>query len=540
MSIAVSLSTSRVRHYPGTPAGRRWRLDIAVALNEQFSFQVCLRAEGDDPTHVAVRADAPRGWSVRVRRVGYVPVPHFNTSVVREPSELEGIGHVPGFVPDPLLDEDTFLLPPRETHAFWVTVRPGPGATPGAHRVSVAVVPGNGRAIAAEAMIQLHPVRLHKRRGFTITHWFYADALLDWYGLQPFERRFWPLCESYMRNYAAHGCDMIYVPVFTPPLDGVKRPTQLLRLTRKSRGRYAFGWRDVKRWVDTAKRAGISRFEWTHPFTQWGCRHAIRIYEGQGNDEVLLWPAETGATSDAYREFLSQYLPQLHRFLRREGILGESVFHVSDEPHTDEDRRNYAAARAMLKELAPWMKVMDALTDIEYGRRGLTDMPVPSIKTALDFVTEGIPSWCYYCCGPRGRFLNRLLDTPLPKIAMHGMLFYRWPFRGFLHWGYNYWHRCGTRELIDPYQVQDAHNWPGWAYGDPFVVYPGRDGPIDSLRWEVFAEGLQDYQLLQTLGVARDDPLLRPIRSFRDFPKTVAWRQRVRQDLLNRAPSGAD
>ncbi len=537
MSTAVWLSSSCVRHYPGTPAGRRRRFSIAAALNEQFSFQVCLRTEDPVPVNVAVRTEAPRGWTARVRRVGYVPVSHFNTQVVREPSELDGIGHVPGYVPDPLLDEDAFLLPPKETHAFRVTVSPGCAAAPGAHRVAVEVVADSGRTTTAEVTAQLYDVRLRKRRGFTITHWFYADAILDRYGLRPFERRFWPVCETYMRNYAAHGCDMIYVPVFTPPLDGVKRPTQLLRVSPRPAGRYAFDWRDVKRWVDAAKRAGISRFEWAHPFTQWGCRHAIRIYEGQGTDEALLWPPDTGATSSTYREFLSQYLPRLHRFLSREGILEKSAFHVSDEPHTDNDRGNYAAARAMLKELAPWMKVMDALTDIEYGRSKLTDMPVPSIKTALDFVAEGIPSWCYYCCGPRGRFLNRLIDTPLPKIAMHGMLFYRWPFKGFLHWGYNYWYRCGTRELIDPYQVQDAHNWPGWAHGDPFVVYPGPHGPIDSLRWEVYAESLQDYRLLQTLGVDRDDPLLRPLRSFSDFPKTIAWRRRVRHDLLNRAAS---
>jgi len=537
MSVAVWLSSSCVRHCPGTPAGRRRRFEIAAALNEQFSFQVCLRSESDEPVNVVARAEVPRGWTARVRRVGYVPVPHFNTQIVREPSELDGIGHVPGYVPDPLLDAETCLLPPKETHAFWVTVRPGRAAVPGPHRVPVAVTPEGRRPVTAEVTAQLYDLRLRKRRGFTITHWFYADAILDWYGLRPFERRFWLLCETYMRNYAAHGCDMIYVPVFTPPLDGVKRPTQLLRVSRKSGGRYSFGWRDVKRWVDAAKRAGISRFEWTHPFTQWGCRHAIRVYEGQGLDETLIWPPETGATSATYREFLSQYLPQLHRFLQREGILAKSAFHVSDEPHTDDDRDHYAAARAMLKELAPWMKVMDALTDIEYGRRKLTDMPVPSIRTALDFVAEGIPSWCYYCCGPRGRFLNRLIDTPLPKIAMHGMLFYRWPFKGFLHWGYNYWYRCGTRELVDPYHVQDAHNWPGWAYGDPFVVYPGPHGPIDSLRWEVYAESLQDYRLLQTLGVDRDDPLLRPLRSFSDFPKTIAWRRRVRHDLLSRAAS---
>jgi hypothetical protein len=178
------------------------------------------------------------------------------------------------------------------------------------------------------------------------------------------------------------------------------------------------------------------------------------------------------------------------------------------------------------------------LTDIEYARQGLTDMPIPSISTAIDFVAAGIPCWCYYCCGPRGRFLNRLLDTPLAKIAMHGMLFYRWPFQGFLHWGYNYWYRSQTRQLIDPYVVQDGGAWErGWAYGDTFLVYPGPDGPVDSMRWEVLSECLQDYRLLQTLAVSRGDDLLAPLQSFTDFPKDEGWRDRTRRRLLGQGSS---
>ena len=63
-----------------------------------------------------------RNWSVRVRRVGYVPVRHHNTDTPAE--ELDGLGDIPGYVPDPLFDEQTLKLPPGETHAFWFTVSP--------------------------------------------------------------------------------------------------------------------------------------------------------------------------------------------------------------------------------------------------------------------------------------------------------------------------------------------------------------------------------------------------------------------------------
>jgi len=543
MQIVSWIAPSTVRLYPRTAPSRGPAPGFDVAANEQFSFQVAVRSEEAEPQRVRVEARGPSGWTVRVRRVGYVPLAHFNTPAGASDDDLEGRGQVPGYVPDPLFDEDNVLLAAAETHAFWITVRPG-GAAPGRHAIRVTVLPERGRPRSHAVRGRVRDLVLAGRRDFSVTHWFYNDALIDWYRTDLFDARFWKILPRYVRDVVEHGQDTLYVPVFTPPLDGVKRPSQLLGVTRAGRGRYRFDWRDVERYVALARRGGVERFEWCHPFTQWGAAHAIRVYEGQGRGEKRLWPPGTGATSPAYRAFLSQYLPELHGFLAKRRILDRSFFHVSDEPHSAEHLVNYRKARAALRELAPWMKVMDALSEIRFAREGLTDMPVPTTGAALDFVKEGFPCWCYYCCVPRGAFVNRLLDTPLAKIAMHGMLFYRWAVQGFLHWGYNYWYKSQTRTLIDPFTVQDGLSWPGWASGDPFVVYPGPDGPIDSMRWEVFGESLQDYRLLQTLGVSRDAPLLAPLRSFRDFPKRAGWRTRARAALLRgaaprRSPAGA-
>jgi len=535
MTLISWLSSSLVRHYPATPAQPAHPLMLEGARNAQLSFQVAMRRdEGQRPLHVSVAVDGPDDWMLRIRRVGYVPVRHHNTPV---DEDSEGVGMIPGYVPDPLFDTDSIELPAGETHAFWITLQPDADAAPGMHSLSVRICAEGGEVITHEVSVRLYDAILLPRRDFHITHWFYVDSLIDWYRTALFDERLWAILPAYMQDVVSHGQDTLYVPVFTPPLDGIKRPTQLLRVTRTAPERYVFDWTDVKRYTDLARRSGVTAFEWCHFFTQWGAKHALRIYEGQGEDERLLWPAETEALSPTYRAFLTQYLPQLHRFLTEERLLERSFFHVSDEPHADH-LPQYQADRALLRELAPWIRVMDALSDIAFARQSLMDMPIPSISTALDFVAEGIPCWCYYCCGPRGLFLNRLLDTRLSKIAMHGVLFYRWPFQGFLHWGYNYWYRSQTRQLINPYAEQDALAWErGWAYGDPFLVYPGESGPVDSMRWEVFAESLQDYRLLQTLGLSREDPLLAPVASFAEFPKDEGWLRETRRQLLSRAAS---
>ncbi|MHB1296690.1 MAG: DUF4091 domain-containing protein [Anaerolineae bacterium] len=536
MTLQTWLTSAFVRNFPHAPAPQTSPLALHGARNERLAFQVALRMENEPLQRVQVAVTAPEGWQVRVRRVGLVPVRHHNTPVESCDADVEGRGRIPGYVPDLLLDEDSMVLPGDETHAFWVDIRPGEGAAAGEYAVTVTVSPERDAPRTLQVPVTLYDVTVGPRCDFAVTNWFYVDALIDWYRTDLFDERFWKILPAYVRDVVAHGQDTLYVPVFTPPLDGVKRPSQLLKVERTGQDTYRFDWGDVRRYITLARECGIQHLEWCHLFSQWGVKYALRIYEGQGRDERLLWPAETGATSETYRAFLAQFLPELRAFLEAEGLLECSFFHVSDEPHGEEHLAHYREARALLRELAPWIKVMDALTEIEFGRQGLTDMPIPSIKTALDFYAEGIPSWCYYCCGPRGRYLNRLLDTPLAKIAMHGFLFYRWPFQGFLHWGYNYWYESQTRHLIDPYHVQDALRWEhGWAYGDPFVVYPGAEGPVDSMRWEVFALALQDYALLQTLGVDRQAELLAPLKDFTDFPKDEAWRETTRCALLRSA-----
>lgn len=535
MPIHTWLSTSLTRWFPRSEPATARTLKLQALRGEQVSFQACVKVTGTDQhTDTSASLAADPALQTRLRRVGCVPVPHHNTLTPED--ELDGVGHIPGYVPDVLLDETEVRLAPNETQPFWITVKVPADAPEGTYPLAVTFQIGE-QTRKLQATVQVLPYSLQPRQNFPVTQWFYADSLCDWYKVDPWQKPLWTLLRRYFDCYVGHGFDTLLTPLFTPPLDGVKRPTQLLGVSKQGR-RYQFDWTEVERWVKTAKAAGVQNFEWSHFFTQWGVQHAIRIYEGHGLEEKLLWPVDTGATSATYRGFLGQLLPELYNFLKSKRLLNKSFFHVSDEPHGEEHRANYMAARALLQEVAPWVKTMDALSEIDYGRQGLTDMPVPSIRVTKQYADEGIASWTYFCCGPRGRYLNRLHDTPLPKLRMAGWLFHRFQRLGFLHWGFNYWYKSQTRQLIDPYVVTDGLLWPGWAYGDTTLVYPGADGPVESIRGQVFAESLQDLALLQTAGVASDDKLLEPLKDFDDFPKDEKWQQEARKAVLKRLKTG--
>lgn len=529
------ITSTLTRHFPDSPAQANRTLRLDIARNEHFSFQVAIRRNAQPekalpmPVNVSMDVDAPRFWHARIRRVGYVPVARRSPSIAA--AETDAFNRIPGFVPDPLFEDTDIVLPALETHAFWISVEPIADVPPGIHSIDVVCRTRDQTVRRHTARVSVHDVTLRKRKNFRVTNWFYCDALLDYYGCQAFDARFWQILPGYLKNLAKHGQDTVYTPLLTQATDGIKRPTQLLKIRRTPAGRYRFDWNEAGRFINVARKSGIAHFEWPHLFTQWGAANAIRAYHGQGQSEKCLWPAKTTATSGVYRRFLEDLLPALYSFLEREKLLKKSYFHISDEPR-EEHLDNYRRARTMIRSIAPWMKTMDALSDVVFARNGLTDIPVPAVNHAMPFIEAGIPSWCYYCCSQRGPYINRLLDTPPAKIRMNGWLFYRFGIKGFLHWGCNYWYRRASRQLIDPFFVQDAGSWPNWPCGDPFILYPGPSGPIDSIRWEVFGESLQDYALLQTLGIDPGTPSFAGIKDFAHFPKSSDWIRQSRRKLL--------
>jgi len=538
--------SSLKRIYPTSAPGSAAPRTLVTARNAQVSFQLAVRNLKDCSIRVRAAVTAPEGWKTQVRRVGFVPMHNLDTDTPFD--ELEGIGHVPGLVPDPLYPEETVHIGPMSNGVFWVTLRIPAEATVGPAKLTVKMTvedefrfPGwqsvPPRSVELPVEVDVRSLVLKPRKDFPATHWISADSIWEYYKTPPFSERFWQLADAFIGNMTAHNVNVIYCPVFNARHEILERPAQLLKVRRAGEDRYEFDFSDVRRWIQIAQKNGADYLEWTHFFTPapTSGKYPQRIFErwdkGIGK---MLWAPEISATSDTYRRFLEQFLPEFERVLKEEGVFEKSLFHCADEPDGAVQIADYRKARELLRELAPWMKVIDAMSDPHFASEKLSDMPVPSIATAHAFTGAGCPAWVYFCCGPRGRYLQRFLDTPLTKLRMAGWLFYKLQARGFLHWGHNYWFVFCTGAVLNPFQDASTGAWPGMPYGDAFVVYPGADGPIDSIRWEVFAESLQDYALLQSAGVDPNDAMFAALKSYEDFPKTGDWVEAAVRKVLDR------
>jgi hypothetical protein len=534
-TVQLWLESSLQRVFPQTKAGSA-KLELLAARNSTISFQACVRNERVNALRLDGKIEDANDLKAQTRLVGLVPMPHLTPGT--EPAELDGGGMLPGLVPDPLYPDAKTLIGPQESRSYWITLHIPADAEPGVRELKFKFFVGDLRQeVELPVKLEISPFVIKPRENFPVTHWWRGEATWDYYKTGMFEdQRWWDLTRDQMQNMYDHGSNVVYVPMFFNRRETFKRPCQLLIINEPEPGKYEFDWTNVKRFIDMCKEIGFKEFEWPHMWIYWGVENPMRLYKKVGDEYVMLWPPDTKALSDAYITFLKQFLPSFRQFLVDEKIQTGSYFHLSDEPGEGRHVENYKAARKVLKELAPWMKVMDALSDIQYGKQGLTDMPIPIVSAAQAYIDAGIPHWVYYCCGPTGPWLNRFMDTPLAKIRMSGWLFYKLRAQGFLHWGFNYWHAIEQERLIDPFTDASSDSWPGIPYGDPFMIYPGKDGPIDSIRWEVFAESLQDYAILQTAGISPEDALLEDIKTYAEFPKNKDWIEAKLEQIL-RAPA---
>ncbi|MCD9020919.1 DUF4091 domain-containing protein [Cohnella silvisoli] len=518
---------------------------------EVFSFQVAYRSSSRIPK-MQVETESSLEPFITIRTVGLSP----SEMPAYENPDSRYLRTTPGLFPDPLYPTQ-YALPSvaHQWRSVWATVSlpPAPetdSGTPTGEKESI-IYPINlfftdeaGNRLGGERFIlEVLPAELPEQK-LLHTEWFHSDCLATQYRVPVFSEEHWQIIQRYVRNAVDHGVNMLLTPLFTPPLDteiGGERPTvQLIGVEQTREDSYRFDFSLLERWIGMCRDTGIQYFEFSHLFTQWGAKHAPKIVARTSDGEKRIFGWETDAGSESYRRFLDQFLPELVQFIHKHGLEKISYFHVSDEPSMDH-LESYRQASGILKQHLSDFQFIEALSDYAFYEHGLVPIPIPSNDHIDHFLEEGVePLWTYYCCGQHQDVSNRFFSMPSARNRVLATQLYKFKIQGFLHWGYNFWYSQHSIRPIDPYLVTDAvHAFPS---GDAFAVYPGPEGPVDSIRWEVFREALQDLRALELLEsyVGRDETLklleqdLESTLTFKDYPIEASWVLGTRE-RINRA-----
>ncbi len=494
-------------------------IDIFTALkNETFSFQFAYKLSSPKahkcPFYIRLESELP----IELYSVGYVPVIHAEKL---QDDEHRG----PGLYPDMLLpkkkdaviddeadfwchfqferDEKNNLIAFNDSwQSIWFTVNEsGKKLSAGEYEVKLKLFSRIGNKLMGEQSVKVKIIDacLPKQKLIN-TNWFHCDCLADFYNVELFSDRFFEIFEDFVRKGVKNGMNMMFLPAFTPPLDtsiGNERKTvQLVKVEYKNK-KYSFDFSLMKQYIDICRKVGVEYYEHAHLFTQWGATSAPKIVATVGGKEKRIFGWDTDATDKKYIDFLNAYISAFAEFLKAEKLEKQILFHISDEP-TSENSAGYINAKRELGGLLEGYMCGDALSEYSFYEKGIVPIPIVSITKVETFAGRCDNLWCYYTGSSRKKKMsNRLIINSSENNRIIGTLLYAYDIKGFLHWGYNYYYDMLSHGLFDPRTRTDGY------YGRPgasYLVYPDNDGTaIESIRQKVFYEGINDMRALQLL-----------------------------------------
>jgi hypothetical protein len=493
--LAAPAQSAAIQAWPVDPHAKVFRDSLPPNGTLAAAGKLYLRAARNEfePAQLAVRSPQPlKGLAIELAPlegpegralpaeavswnfVGFIPLKK-NT---RDADELR-IRKAPCEVPDPLLGDRSLDVPANSTQPVWITVRVPKDAAPGTHSGHVQITAGGERATLPVELVVL-PFALPDERHLFVTNWFRASHIARTHKVEPWSDAHWTLLSRYARNMAGHRQNVALVP------------WTLIAVTREADGTLSFDYARFDRFVQTFQEAGAAdRIELGH------LGHFGK--GGWGGSEIVLrkvsaTDAKTGKTVHlGPEEGLQPLLADLQRHLAKKGWLETAMIHVADEPSIN-NIRSWREASAFVHAAAPKLRRMDAIETI--GFSGALEVWVPKLShyhrwyAAYQARRADGEFWYYICCHPYGNvYPNRFLDYPLAAVRVLHWINFAEDLQGYLHWGLTFW---GD----DPFGVPRDRLPPG----DTHVIYPGNSGPLNSIRWEMQRESLEDFEYLHLLA----------------------------------------
>jgi len=481
-----------VKVFPDMPAARRTRATADVARGEHASFQVVVRcAEPIEKLSAQAGPFTKRGGDAieprPARFVGYV----FVDRPTQSPSK-DRLRTPPAEYPDPLIEDPSLSIEADHAQAIWITVAVPETAEPGTYRSEVRVTGQVGGATVTakkKLVLDVYPATVTKTRLWT-TQWFGVNSNHMESHPEGESDAYYDLLRRFAENMADHRQNVALIS-----------PLSLADFAAGPDGSLEIDFARFDRWVELFQEAGVvGLIEGGHIGGRKGGWESEFVVQARRVDGSNVVSASVDPASEEADRFYAQFFPALVKHLREKGWLECYVQHLADEPIAS-NIDSYRAMADLARRYAPDLRIIEACHTKDLV--GAMDVWVPQLNFLHnDFAhyqerqAAGDEVWFYTCVFPQGEYANRFIEQPLVKTRLLHWINFRYGITGYLHWGYNHW----TNDSPYTHTTRPHGGPPYLPAGDPWIVYPGRSGPLDSIRYEAMRDGIVDHELLSVLA----------------------------------------
>ena len=507
----------------------------SIFKGELYHFGVYATSTYSWATHsLKLLCTSPIKDAIKIYRVENSPVFFDNYADHDDYIEFEG----ERFVAD-VLEEDlsNLVLAPGKYLFFEIEVD-GNVLPCGEHKIELLLKDAKGYEYGTvEFSLEVINASLPKQE-FLVTQWLHPDSIAHAHGVDMYSEQFFKLLREYVTTAVRYGQNMLLTPLFTYPLDtdiNVERRNFQLIQVKKTNGMYGFDFTLLEKYIQIALQCGIERIEFSHLFTQWGLKGCPKIVAEVDGERKKIFGWEQDPLENEYLAFLDVFLDELMVFIKEKGYEKICWFHISDEA-TDKCLERYKKAYQFVRKKIGDMRIMDAMSEYALYESGCVDIPTVCIDSVKPFIENNVEHLVYYACLQcKDYYSNRYMSMPLQRTRIIGMQAYLGGAIGFLHWGLNFYSSGLSLFPIDPYRNTDAGGF--FPAGDPFIVYPSKNGVKPSLRLFAFGDAMQDYRALKLLERLKGREFVvdllkaEGVNGYNKYPRSKEWHIRFREKI---------
>jgi hypothetical protein len=417
---------------------------------------------------------------------------------------------------DPLMEENTGNARAGDVLLFWVDFDIPRDAFAGLYAGNIIVTMPDGGTVEVPVSCRVWNFNIPIEQSLQTSFNLFRQSLRNFYGGD------WnDPTDSEYRKWLGFVTDYRLSPIDMSLYSEEDSANRFVKATRKADRSWEFDFSIFDQYLDYIIGRGACNFNmgdlnWHFYKPFWGYDEGSGIYRLFNN----LYPSH-------YEQAFSAYLTQASDHYASDGDrpwVDRAFFYAYDELNTNQSE--------VLQQLIDRYDIIGGLWP--ELRRLTTAEPAryPSYEDHLDIWTGKIPNYETYTADHVDRLRGKgneiwlyvtgyhppycNLEVNEPGIE-HRMIFWQtalYRSEGFLHWGLNVWPYYRIPNPWSPSMAFEAEydRWPnrdwddaGWVIkdytkGGGYLIYPGPDGPVASLRLEQVRDGLEDYEYLNLLA----------------------------------------
>ena len=498
---------------------------LQIARNEYEAFQIViladkqqlrnvsatitdLRLTGSNPRSVSSRIPARQ---ISIRKVEYIstrykPIPpEWNAFSHQDPSATSG---QPSSWPDPLREiEKPFTIDAGAAQPLWIEVHV-PTATPaGTYRGEVRIK-ADGQALSIIPLqVQVWDFELPRQSHLRSAFYIWDTSLVQFYGLANFrDPRFREIRRKYVDFYLKHRVSPFFPSIYSTDM----------KFVRRMNGEIDIDFTEFDRQMQHAMDLGLTAFQWPGHMLLYPERQSMYTggpYIWDEREQKYVWVEmnENWAKPDQQQRKLSESLSRkIAEHLQKKGWLDKSVAYMVGEPRKGADEHvhgldDYEYARQIfswLHTLNPGIRTLTAMNNDQYAPEIAADVDIWAVdaSNAWKFTERAQVErdkqrelWMY---SPGNYRIDNLAAAY--RIGPWSCFKYGW--QGFGPFtDATAWFTAGTSR--DPLSLE-SHGPESTP--DDWIVYPDKDGPLETIRFQLLRDGMEDYEYLWLLRELRD------------------------------------